>query len=57
MLPGDRQVGPSTDGKYLNFFHSAIGEEPKRGFGLSASGGPSDKEHWVRFDNFRVVRH
>jgi hypothetical protein len=52
------QVGPSTDGKYLNFFHSAIRpKEPKRGFCLSASGGPSDKDHWVRFDDFRVVRN
>ena len=51
------QVGPSTDGKYLNFFHSALRpKEPKRGFCLSASGGPTDKDHWVRFDNFRVVR-
>ncbi|MFN0195788.1 MAG: hypothetical protein ACKVT0_03535 [Planctomycetaceae bacterium] len=51
------QVGPSTEGNYLNFFHSAIRpKEPKRGFCLSASGGPSDKDHWVRFDNFRVVR-
>lgn len=52
------QVGPSKDGKYLNFFHSAVRpKEPRRGFGLSASGGPSDKDHWVRFDNFRVVRN
>ncbi len=51
------QVGPSKDGKYLNFFHSALrSDEPKRGFCLSASGGPIDGEHWVRFDNFRVVR-
>src|SRR5262245_45777089 len=52
------QVGPSKDGKYLNFFHSALRpKEPKRGFCLSAFGGPTDKEHWVRFDNFRVVRN
>lgn len=52
------QVGPSREGKYLNFFHSALRpKEPKRGFALSASGGPTDKEHWVRFDNFRVVRN
>jgi len=52
------QVGPSTDGRYLNFFHSAVrSKEAKRGFCLSASGGPTDKEHWVRFDNFRVVRN
>jgi hypothetical protein len=54
---GHFQVGPSRSGKYLNFFHSALREnEPKRGFCLSASGGPSDRDHWVRFDNFRVIR-
>lgn len=54
---GHFQAGPSKDGKYHNFFHSALRpNEPKRGFALSASGGPTDKEHWVRFDNFRVVR-
>ncbi len=52
------QVGPSKDGEYLNFFHSALRpKEPKRGFCLSAFGGPTDKEHWVRFDNFRVTRN
>ncbi|MDZ4821276.1 MAG: hypothetical protein SGJ20_20130 [Planctomycetota bacterium] len=51
------QVGPSKDGKYLNLFHSAIiTDRPGRGFGLRTCGGPADKEHWVRFDNFRVVR-
>ncbi len=55
---GHFQVGPSRKGKYLNFFHSALREnEPKRGFCLSASGGPSDRDHWVRFDNFRVIRN
>lgn len=55
---GHFQVGPSPAGKYLNFFHSAIRKnEPKRGFCLSASGAPSDREHWVRFDNFRVTRN
>jgi len=54
---GHFQVGPSQKGKYLNFFHSALRKnEPKRGFCLSASGGPSDRDHWVRFDNFRVTR-
>lgn len=54
---GHFQVGPSTRGKYLNFFHSALRDnELKRGFCLSASGGPPDREHWVRFDNFRVTR-
>ncbi len=52
------QVGPSTKGKYLNFFDSALRKhEPQRGFCLSASGGPTDEEHWVRFDNFRVTRN
>ena len=55
---GHFQVGPSTKGKYLNFFHSALRvNEPQRGFCLSASGGPPGKEHWVRFDNFRVTRN
>lgn len=54
---GHFQVGPSSKGKYLNFFHSALRKnEPQRGFCLSASGGPTDKAHWVRFDNFRVTR-
>jgi hypothetical protein len=49
------QVGPSLEGKYLNFFHSAIRKnEKERGFGLVAAGGPDDAVHWVRFDNFRV---
>ncbi len=49
------QVGPSSKGKYLTFFHSAIRNSNKRGFSLMAAGGPSDKVHWVRFENFRVV--
>jgi len=54
---GHFQVGPSPDGAYRNFFQSAMRkDEPKRGFCLSASGGPADQEHWVRFDNFRVTR-
>lgn len=49
------QIGPSSDGKYLNFFHSAIRKnEKERGFSLAAAGGPDDAVHWVRFDNFRV---
>jgi hypothetical protein len=52
------QAGPSKEGEYLNFFHSALRDnEPKRGFCLSTSGGPTDKEHWVRFDNFRVIKN
>lgn len=55
---GHFQVGPSKAGKYLNFFHSALRpKEAKRGFALSAAGGPTDTVHWVRFDNFRVVRN
>ena len=54
---GHFQVGPSKKGEYLNFFHSALRKnEPKRGFCLSASGGPLHQDHWVRFDNFRVTR-
>ena len=52
------QAGPSREGEYLNFFHSALRDnEPKRGFCLSTYGGPTDKEHWVRFDNCRVVKN
>ena len=51
------QVGPSSQGKFLNFFHSKIrSNEKERGFALTAAGGPEDKDHWVRFDNFRVTR-
>lgn len=51
------QVGPSREGQYLTLFERALNRDSnKRGFALSAYGGPSDKEHWVRFDNFRVVR-
>ena len=49
------QVGPTQKGEYLNFFHSAISDDVT-GFGLSATGAPADEEHWVRFDNFRIVR-
>lgn len=52
------QVGPSASGEFLNFFHSAIadGTDEQRGLCLVAAGAPADKEHWVRFDNFRVER-
>jgi hypothetical protein len=51
------QVGPSKDGKYLDFFDSALREEEKeRGFCLVAVGAPDGKEHWVRFEDFRVVK-
>ena len=52
------QVGPSNDGKYHTIFERALNRDStRRGFALSAFGGPKDKEHWVRFDNFRVVRN
>jgi len=51
------QVGPSEDGEYQNFFHSAIHRNTsKRGFALFAAGGSKDKTHWVRFDNFIVTK-
>jgi hypothetical protein len=51
------QVGPSTEGKYLNFFFSAIRKNSsERGFALCAAGAPDDAVHWVRFDNFRVTK-
>jgi hypothetical protein len=51
------QVGPSADGRFLNFFHSAVNPKPqRRGFCLVAAGAPKDANHWVRFDDFRVVR-
>lgn len=51
------QVGPSKDGKYLNFFHSAISESNEGlGFGLFAVGESDDGDRWVRFDNFRVTK-
>lgn len=51
------QVGPDEEGKYLNFFYSAIRQSVReRGFGLTAVGAPEGTEHWVRFDNFRVTR-
>jgi hypothetical protein len=51
------QVGPSTTGKYLNFFSSALRKEKiERGFCLTAAGAPDGASHWVRFEDFRVVR-
>lgn len=51
------QVGPSVEGKYANYFHSAIQQKKEGlGFGLMAGNGPDEGEHWVRFDNFRVVK-
>ena len=52
------QVGPSLDDKYQNFFHSAIGQKAtSRGSCLTAAGAPDKAEHWVRFTEFRVVKH
>lgn len=51
------QTGPSKDGKYRTYFHSAIEEaKDSLGFGLLATGRTDDGERWVRFDNFRVER-
>lgn len=50
------QVGPSKEGEYKTFFHSAIEENRKgMGFGLFTS-GKVDADGWVQFDNFRVVK-
>jgi hypothetical protein len=50
------QIEPETM-KFLNFFHSAVNPKPKRrGFCLVAAGAAKDANHWVRFDDFRVVR-
>ncbi len=51
------QVGPSSEGEYLTFFHSAIQEANEGlGFGLCVRGATDEGERWVRFDNFRVTR-
>lgn len=52
------QVGPSKDGKYKTFFHSALRQSNEGlGFGLFAVGESEDADRWVRFDNFRVIKH
>jgi hypothetical protein len=53
------QVGPhDKKDEYLNFFHSALRRDStERGIGLSTAGAPEGKEHWVRFDDFRVERN
>jgi hypothetical protein len=52
------QVGPSKDGKYQTFFHSALRQSNGGlGFGLFAVGESDDADRWVRFDNFRVIKH
>ncbi len=51
----DFQVGPSEDGKFRTFFHSALRQSKEGlGFGLFATGGSEHENRWVRFDNFRV---
>ena len=51
------QTGPTKDGQYRTYFHSAIREaKDGMGFGLFATGRSDAAEHWVRFDNFRVER-
>jgi hypothetical protein len=51
------QVGPSPKGEYRNFFQSAIVEaKQERGFCLVAAGAPEGESHWVRFEEFRVLK-
>jgi hypothetical protein len=51
------QTGPSKEGKYRTYFHSAIQEtKDGLGFGLLATGRTDDSVRWVRFDNFRVEK-
>jgi hypothetical protein len=50
------QVGPSADGRYSNLFNSAIRDTKQRGFCLTAAGAPNGASHWVRFEEFRVVK-
>jgi hypothetical protein len=50
------QTGPTQSGEYRTLFHSAIQEGNERlGFCLFATGDDSEKDRWVRFDNFRVT--
>ena len=52
------QVGPSAKKEYTTFFYSAVEDEAKeRGFCLAAGGAPDKADHWVRFTNFKVVKH
>jgi hypothetical protein len=52
------QVGPSTKKEYQTFFFSAVDDEAKeRGFCLTAEGAPDKAVHWVRFTDFKVVKH
>ncbi len=58
------QVGPDDDGKYKNFFHSAIQERKEGlGFGIfvnddaATSQATGDDERWVRFSQFKVTKN
>lgn len=49
------QVGPSKEGKFETFFHSALRQSKEgMGFGLFAVGEARDTDRWVSFDNFTV---
>lgn len=51
------QVGPSADDKFQNHFYSAIDDRSHfKGFCLTATGAPDKSSHWVRFEDFRVVK-
>jgi hypothetical protein len=51
------QFGPFDKGLYDTTFHSALRKDSKqRGFCLSTSGAPKEGEHWVRFEDFKVIR-
>jgi hypothetical protein len=52
------QVGPSAKDEYKTFFHSALDDDAtERGFCLTAAGAPDRALHWVRFTDFKVVKH
>jgi hypothetical protein len=52
------QVGPSADKqKMLGFFNSEIDSGADwRGYCLAAAGAPKNSSHWVRFEEFRVLK-
>lgn len=51
------QTGPDDQGKFRNYFHSAVRESNTGlGFALFVQGLNPDNECWIRFDNFRVVK-
>lgn len=51
------QTGPDDQGKFRNYFHSAIRESKSGlGFALFVQGRNPDNNCWIRFDNFRVVK-